>query len=179
MSSVKIPYKKLYLIQLLFGNLTLVTLVTGVLALWAQSIFLFGVLFAVTSIVWLVKGDFVGLLTGKKVAIVVSEQGILDYSQGYRVGWIAWEEIAAIELQNLIIKKRVCLKLHQPKELLTREKRSWKRWRMRWAILFYKTPFIWENRIIAFPQKDFLRLLQEAKAGTYDFNNLGQHLIEQ
>lgn len=140
---------------------------------------MFGILTVGISMIWLIKGNFVDLLTGKKVALVVSEEGVIDYTYNYGVGLVPWEEIAAIKPKNILFQKKVCMLLHHPKRIVKREHKSWKRWRMRWSIVVHQTPYVWESKIIALSQKDFLRLLQEAKAGTYDFNNLGQHLIEQ
>lgn len=179
MTKVKIPYRKLYLIQAALGKLVLVMMGACIIAVLFQSVALFGLLTVFISIIWWIKEDATGYLFGRKVALVVSEKGLIDYTYPYKVGLIPWEEISAVEERNILFQKRVCIQLYEPSALVEKEERFWNMWRMQWSIFVHQTPYIWENRRIAMPQKDFLRLLQEVKAGTYDFNNLGQHLIEQ
>lgn len=181
MSTIKIPYSKFYLFQKLLENLFYSFLILNLV--WWSSFSL--ILFFVSALVLLgligyFQRNFIALWSGEKAALLISKEGFIEYIHSYQVGVVSWETLKEVKINNLFfVKKKICLKLHNPKQFLKKEKRIWKRWNMRRDILFHQTPYYWDSGTIGMSIQDFLRLIEDASAGRYDFNNIEQHLIEQ
>ncbi|MGH1335901.1 MAG: STM3941 family protein [Aureispira sp.] len=178
MSTILVPYRKMYLLQQLANKLAVV-LITAMFFLSMGSSW--WTIIIVAIIVFLVrpKGHFIEAWKGNHPALLANEEGFIDYTRPYKLGIIAWEEVKAVDMYGFILKKQVRLTLHDPKRLLQQVKNPFNRWRMVLDIFLHQTPYYWDNRMLGITQPDFLKLLEELKNGSYDFNNFGQHLIEQ
>ncbi len=182
MSTIIVTYKKRHIAQLLAQRvifMLLICLFIGVQVMngaWAL------VVLGAIALYYMGRPckKLVAKFRGQLPALLVSAEGFIDYTKPYKLGVIPWESVKEINSWSLfLVTKVVRPLLHDPNELLRKEQRILYQWHMTIVMALFRTPFLWEMRQLAVSKQDFLRLLREAKAGTYDFDNLGQHLIEQ
>jgi hypothetical protein len=185
MDTVIVTYKRSYLLgQLLLriaiGIVLLVALVFLVVEeVWAVEGIFFLALFFILNSMQLKR--YALHLKNKLPALLVSEEGFVDYTSPYQIGIVSWEEVQKVEQQwNFMLFPRVArLQVKNAKVLLRREQRLSRRFQMLLSLLVYGTPYIWELRKFAASKEEVIRLLKGAKDGAYNFNDLGEHLIEQ
>lgn len=178
MSTVLIPYSKLYLLQRLLvfmvGGLIVLLVIAGI------GVNVYTILLPVFLLVsWYPERNLLAVWKGERPAILVSEEGFIDYIHSYHTGVIPWTAVKAVEQYGFFFKRQIRITLHEPKQLLEQKKSIFTKWTIRKAIFLHQTPYCWDNRMLGISQQEVLKLLQEVKDRTYDFNNFGQHLIEQ
>lgn len=181
MSTIIIPFSKLYIgRQLAFRFLAILV---GLSVLLKAGVG--GVSFLIVLSLAFIGYPMRALLAkwkGKQPALLVSAEGFIDYTRPYQLGVITWEEVKEITIKRHLlfsVTKSVHLLLHDPALLVDRAPSWWHKMMMKRDIFWYKTPYCLDNRVLSMTAEDFLRLMQEINNGSYDFNNFGQHLIEQ
>ena len=178
MSTVSIPYHKLYLLQQLSNKLALLLIVVMAVVI-LQANWLAIMICTVLLLLWRPKGNFIAVWRGKDPALLISEEGFIDYVHGYNTGIIPWGMVKAAEQYGFLVKLQVRVTFYEPKQLLKLETSTLKRLKMMAGIFIHQTPYHWDRKMLGISQHDFLKILQEVKDGNYDFNNFGRHLIEQ
>lgn len=131
----------------------------------------------VLMLVWNIRKTWQEL-TGKRPALVIDRDGIVDNTHWYSLGRVAWEEVDAIKNKQLFFKRSIQVIFKKPSALIQKEKNVFKRIGQTIQLIFNKSPMVFSTKPLIISHNELATLLNEIDFENPDFVDISEHLID-
>jgi hypothetical protein len=175
MKTITVSFAKWRSVLMLFINLLYLLIV------FSFIFFDWRLLFLVTPMVlflgWNVRRAWQELI-GKKPALIIDKEGIVDHTRWYSLGRVGWEEVDLIKEQQFFLLQDIRVIFKDPKAVIQKEKNPLKRLVQNIQLVLKKTPMLLDNRALAISQNELAALLKNIDFENPDFVDMSAHLID-
>lgn len=97
----------------------------------------------------------------KKAGLIVSDEGITDNSSAISVGFVSWEDITEITVQEVMSNKFIILITNQPEKYINKEKNRLKRHSLNYNYNNFGSPIAITSNSLQISFKNLENLLRE------------------
>lgn len=116
--------------------------------------------------------------TGKRVAIIIDKDGIVDNIHWYSLGRVEWEEVDAIKTKGVFFAKTIRVLFKNPSNVMQREKKFLKKIFQSFQLVLNRTPMILNTRTLAISHNELATLLRDIDFENPNFVDMSEHLID-
>ena len=100
-------------------------------------------------------------ILNSKLGIYISDEGILDTTSVFRIGWIEWPDISRFELKKIGKTEVICIETSDPGKYLERLKSSVVKKAAEQNLRIYGTPFFINTTSLSMGSSELESLLNE------------------
>lgn len=118
-------------------------------------------------------------LRGKRPALILDKDGIVDNTHWYSLGRVGWEEIDSIKNKEFFIVQQIQIIFKDPKALIQKEEKLLKKFAQNLQLLAKKTPMFLNSRVLAIPHYELVNLLKNIDFENPEFVDMSEHLIDE
>lgn len=175
MKTITVNFSKWRSALILFINLLYsVVIISWIFVAWT---FLFLVIPLVIFLAWNIKKTWQEL-TGKRPALVLDKDGIIDNIHWYSLGRVGWEEIDAIQSKQFFWIKNIRVMFKSPSAVIQKEKNFLKRLFQSVQWMFNKTPMLLNAKTLPISDNELAALLKDIDFENPDFVDMSEHLVD-
>jgi len=117
-------------------------------------------------------------LTGKRPALIIDKDGIVDNTHWYSLGRVGWEEVDSIRTKQLFLIQNIQIIFKDPNAVIQKEKKFLKRLMQTIQLVLKKTPMLLNSGMLAISHNKLATLLRDIDFDNPDFVDMSEHLID-
>lgn len=175
MKTITVSFAKWHSVVMLFINL--LYLFTMSLFIFVAWDFVFLIIPTVLFFGWNIKRAWQEL-TGKRPALIIDKEGLVDNTRWYSLGRVGWEEVDSIKRKQFFLLEDMRVIFRNPKAVIQKEKNPLKRLLQRVQMGLKETPMLFGNRALAISQYELATLLENIDFENPNFVDMSAHLID-
>ena len=174
MKTITVNFAKLHSIRILFTSLFVLLIVCSWIFVGWEFIFL--IIPIAFFLLWNIRRTWRGLI-GKRPALIIDREGIVDNTHWYSLGRVEWEAVDLIKSKQLFLIQNVQVIFKDPSAVIQKEKKFFKKLVQSIHLLTKKTPMLLNSRLLGIPHHELTTLLRNIDFENPDFVDLSEHLI--
>ena len=175
MKTITVSFAKWHSVLMLFINL--LCLFTIALFIFVAEDFIFLMIPVVFFFGWNIRRAWQEL-TGKRPALIIDKEGLVDNTRWYSLGRVGWKEVDSIKVQQFFLLQNIHVFFKNPKIVIQKEKNPLKKMIQSIQLVLKKTPMLLNSSVLGILHYELVDLLGNIDFENPDFVDMSAHLID-